>query len=474
MEMLSGSTIDEFLAATSLVWASFVVLIMIGLVFFIKFKERNDSIKRNKFFTLYILTLALNIFELYLNIVMKNNPSYEVIIYKTYVFLGMVWSIAIVFYTINYLNLGSFIKSKPMDIIKYSLIVVAAILCVVLNISSYRENSCKFYVLTGVLNTVYNIFNMVSSIIIVLIAMIYRKKLPKGFFVLCIYTFVVYLSILLFKNTSGYMVKESVVIYTLFLIIIFNTTSNQDKELVTKLSANRDNLLKINYKRNKLNNKIYCQFEQYINDLVLYNEDLYLTKERNKQIIQNDSIEIKNTTNEIKNFLYDSRDIYMYEVNELPLNMQYQIKTLTDYIYSVILPITRTRNIRFDILLNDNNNLTYIGDINKIGKMLVNTLLFIISKINNGSSITLAIASNKGHAKNIELNFAIKHNDRMTNIDFANLTLNDFAESNYRYNNDELKMIISNRLLEILNSKIDITSDEMNTIYSIKILQGLK
>ena len=474
MEMLSGSTIDEFLAATSLVWASFVVLIMIGLVFFIKFKERNDSIKRNKFFTLYILTLALNIFELYLNIVMKNNPSYEVIIYKTYVFLGMVWSIAIVFYTINYLNLGSFIKSKPMNIIKYSLMVVAAILCVVLNISSYRENSGKFYVLTGVLNTVYNIFNMVSSIIIVLIAMIYRKKLPKGFFVLCIYTFVVYLSILLFKNTSGYMVKESVVIYTLFLIIIFNTTSNQDKELVTKLSANRDNLLKINYKRNKLNNKIYCQFEQYINDLVLYNEDLYLTKERNKQIIQNDSIEIKNTTNEIKNFLYDSRDIYMYEVNELPLNMQYQIKTLTDYIYSVILPITRTRNIRFDILLNDNNNLTYIGDINKISKMLVNTLLFIISKINNGSSITLAIASNKGHAKNIELNFAIKHNDRMTNIDFANLTLNDFAESNYRYNNDELKMIISNRLLEILNSKIDITSDEMNTIYSIKILQGLK
>ena len=474
MEMLSGSTIDEFLAATSLVWASFVVLIMIGLVFFIKFKERNDSIKRNKFFTLYILTLALNIFELYLNIVMKNNPSYEVIIYKTYVFLGMVWSIAIVFYTINYLNLGSFIKSKPMDIIKYSLMVVAAILCVVLNISSYRENSGKFYVLTGVLNTVYNIFNMVSSIIIVLIAMIYRKKLPKGFFVLCIYTFVVYLSILLFKNTSGYMVKESVVIYTLFLIIIFNTTSNQDKELVTKLSANRDNLLKINYKRNKLNNKIYCQFEQYINDLVLYDEDLYLTKERNKQIIQNDSIEIKNTTNEIKNFLYDSRDIYMYEVNELPLNMQYQIKTLTDYIYSVILPITRTRNIRFDILLNDNNNLTYIGDINKISKMLVNTLLFIISKINNGSSITLAIASNKGHAKNIELNFAIKHNDRMANIDFANLTLNDFAESNYRYNNDELKMIISNRLLEILNSKIDITSDEMNTIYSIKILQGLK
>ncbi len=474
MEMLSGSTIDEFLAATSLVWASFVVLIMIGLVFFIKFKERNNSIKNNKFFTLYVLTLTLNIFELYLNIVMKNNPSYEVIIYKIYVFLGMVWSIAIVFYTISYLNVGSFIKSKPMSIIRYSLVAVAAILCIVLNISSYRENSGKFYVLTGVLNSVYNVFNMVSSIVIVLIALIYRKKLPRGFFALCIYTFVVYLSIILFKNTSGYMVKESVVIYTLFLIIIFNTTSNQDKELVTKLSANRDNLLKINYKRNKLNNKIYCQFEQYINDLVLYNEDLYLTKERNKQIIQNDSIEIKNTTNEIKNFLYDSRDIYMYEVNELPLKMQYQIKTLTDYIYSVILPITRTRNIRFDILLNDNNNLTYIGDINKIGKMLVNTLLFIISKINNGSSITLAIASNKGHAKNIELNFAIKHNDRMANIDFSNLTLNDFAESNYRYNNNELKMIISNRLLEILNSKIDITSDEMNTIYSIKILQGLK
>ena len=44
MDMLSGSQINSFLSATSLLWASSFVLIMVGLVFYIKYQERHDSI----------------------------------------------------------------------------------------------------------------------------------------------------------------------------------------------------------------------------------------------------------------------------------------------------------------------------------------------------------------------------------------------------------------------------------------------
>ena len=84
MEMLSGSQISSFLSATSLVWASSIVLLMIGLVFFIKYKERHDSISNSRFLVLYILTIVLNALEYVMNIVMEKNPPYEVYVYKLY------------------------------------------------------------------------------------------------------------------------------------------------------------------------------------------------------------------------------------------------------------------------------------------------------------------------------------------------------------------------------------------------------
>ena len=56
MEMLSGSQINSFLSATSLVWSSSIVLLMVGLVYFLKYKERHGSNKNSHFLVLYIFT----------------------------------------------------------------------------------------------------------------------------------------------------------------------------------------------------------------------------------------------------------------------------------------------------------------------------------------------------------------------------------------------------------------------------------
>ena len=65
-------------------------------------------------------------------------------------------------------------------------------------------------------------------------------------------------------------------------------------------------------------------------------------------------------------------------------------------------------------------------------------------------------------------------NNGITNADAAQLNINDFVDTNREFNDYNLKMIVSRRLIELLNSKIDVKTENNNTTYSFAIIQGFK
>ena len=473
MEMMSGSQINSFLSATSLIWASSIVLMMIGLVYFIKYKERHDSIKDYQFFIFYLITICLNIFEYVLNLVMQKNPSYETYIYKFYILLGFFWNISMIFYVVYYINPDSqkHILSKCA---KVFLIALAIISCMVFDIGTSLESNGKFYILVGELNTIYSACSITSFILLVIISVIYRKELPKGFCSLCILTFVLYALITVFKYFTGYVTKESVFVYSILVLIIFNTTSNQDKEIVHKLTEEKDRLANINVRRSKLINKISSQIDEPLNDLVLYNDELYLTKEINKELIINSSKEVNNISLELADYITNIKDVISIEANNNLTNRDYNIVSLTKYIYSQITPLARSKKISFSIDIVDKTLLNYVGDVNKIGKAITNILYNIINSDSENKDVNLTISSKKRDLKHIDLNFEIKNNDLANNDDLTKLKLNDFIESKSIFNKYDVKKIVSNEILDRLDSKIDMKKDDKNNIYSFSIIQGFK
>ena len=68
----------------------------------------------------------------------------------------------------------------------------------------------------------------------------------------------------------------------------------------------------------------------------------------------------------------------------------------------------------------------------------------------------------------------IKNSGNDTNIDLALLNVNDSVENNTKYDKYTLGMIVSNRILEILNTKMDLKVDDNSTIYSFSVIQGFK
>ncbi len=472
MEMMSGSQINSFLSATSLVWASSIVLMMVGLVYFIKWRESHDSIQNSQFLVLYLFTIALNILEYVMNFVMQTNPSYETIIYKSYILFGFLWNISIIFYMINYLN-PEISKSIVVKTIKILLFLAAIIVCIILDIDVTLESNGKFYVLVGILNTTYNISSIIANVVLLSIVLWFRKKMPNGFIILYIITFLIYIFMLIFKNTTGYIIKETVFIYSILLLVIFNTTSNQDKELVHRLTVSRENLTNLSNRRYLINNIISRRLGKSLNYMVLYNDDLYLSPERNRQTIQKDSTAINGATHETLDFINNIKDIYMIEANSIPVNNLYQLNVLTNYINAKIMPFVSSKKVSFNIVVEDNTLLNYIGDINKLEKAIINLLYNVINYSSEGQLITLNIAS-KHNSKNIELCFDIKNSANTINENLPKLNANDFLNLNKTISKYDLKMIISNKLLEILNSKINIKKEDNNTMYSFTVVQGYK
>ncbi len=475
MEMLSGSQIDSFLSATSLVWSSSIVLIMIGIVYFIKYRERHDSLKNSNFFLIYVLTVILNVFEYILNIVMQSNPSYELVIYKIYIAFGFFWNIAIVFYVINYVKTKKNSGFTISRIVNLALIIIAIILCIVLDIDVTLETNGKFYVLTGTLNDVYNISALVSNLILLIITFIFKKKMPKGFFALCILIFVIYISIFAFEYFTGYTMKESVFVYSLLLLVLFNTTSNQDKEIVNKLNMTKDALANINDKRSKLIGKISHELRQSVNDMVLYNYEIYLSKDKDRVLISNNSKEIESTTNDLVGYYDNVKDIFLIEADsKVPINGEYKLNILTNNIYNRILPLALSKKVNFNISVDEKTFLNYIGDANKIEKVVTNILYNAVNNTIEGGNVSLIISSSQNDFKSVILNITIANNGSLNNIDLASSTLNDFIESNNKYDQYSLRMVVSNRLLEILNSKINISTNSNNTTYSFSVMQGFR
>ena len=191
MDMLSGSQISSFLSATSLLWVSSIVLIMMGLVYFIKYRERHDSGRNTKFFLLYLFTIILNVLEYIMNIVMQTSPSYEIFIYKFYILIKFFWNISILFYVISYIRPSKNKIFSISSIIKVVMMLLAIACCVFLDIDVVLENNGKFYVLIGSLNEVYTYFALASNSFLLILVLWFHKKVPKGFCTLSVVTFLI-------------------------------------------------------------------------------------------------------------------------------------------------------------------------------------------------------------------------------------------------------------------------------------------
>lgn len=478
MKMFNGSNISFFTAASSFIWASLIVVIMIGLVYFIKYEERKDSFNNGHFLVLYIFTFILIILELLITLSSEkelrlfSNSDYYTILYKIYILVGFFWNISVIFYVINYVKSAK--KSLILITRLFNALLVIMAICCTIFLSVESETTSSFHILSGSLYTVYRWFAIVSNSILLIIIFIFRKKMPKNFLLLCAISFCIYISMVIFEQIIGYQVfKKAIFTYTLLLLVLFNTTSNQDKEVVNKLSIAKNSLINVNDRRSKLINKLSYDIKTSLNDIVLYNADMCIDKAHDKNQIRSDSIEIDNTTNYLLNYLNSAKDLFMIESNNIIVNVHYKLDILINNIYYRILPYAAAKKVNFKIYVEDKTFLNYVGDFNRIDKSLTNIIYNAIDNTIEGRNVYLTIGNKPYDLRNIELSFSIVNDGNVINLDFTKLTIDDFVNSSQLFDKNALKMIISNNLLGMMNSKIDIKTDEKNTTYSFAVIQGL-
>ena len=155
----------------------------------------------------------------------------------------------------------------------------------------------------------------------------------------------------------------------------------------------------------------------------------------------------------------------MIESNNIIVNVHYKLDILINNIYYRILPYAAAKKVNFKIYVEDKTFLNYVGDFNRIDKSLTNIIYNAIDNTIEGRNVYLTIGNKPYDLRNIELSFSIVNDGNVINLDYTKLTIDDFVNSSQLLDKNALKMIISNNLLGMMNSKIDIKTNEKNTTY---------
>lgn len=473
MEMLSGGSVSSFISATALIWAALIILIMIGIVYFLKEKKGNKDLDEKLFIALYFDTLFLNIFEFILYFVMQLDDSFfKTLCFKIYIFLGFLWSILILYYIISYLREINTKKAKYLYFGSFLILIfISIILCLVFPVEATLEIYGKFYTLTGTLNTIYNRFGIISNFILLVVVISNSKKISKSFVFLSIFIFAMYITNFALESIFGYNIKESIFIYSLLVLSLFNTIANQDEYILNDLNNVKNSLEKLNKVRDTIIYKLSYEMRNTLNNIVLNSDCLVLGNSINELELKDSCNEISNVGTSLYNYIDNIQAFSKMQNNDIVLDeCDFELKTLIDDISNYVLPVLNAHNIKLNCYYDQNLPIKYNGDYKKIEKMLINLILNSVND-NNSGVINLNINGIRLDNKNIELsillNCGIKYNDNLLSLE-----LSDLINSNDKLGSNILEIVLAKYYSKVLNCNISVSSNsESSASYEIKLNQ---
>lgn len=473
MEMFSGGSVDSFISATALVWAALIILIMVGIVYFSKEKERKNTISENAFVALYFTTLLLNILEFSLYFIMRMNDGFvKTLTSKVYVFVGFVWCIIVIFYIASYVAEAH--KRKVNNRWLYlalTLVILSLICCIIFPITVELEPYGKYYTLSGTLNTIYNRFGIISNFVLLIFTIRSYKTLSKTFTALALFIFAAYLTNFALEAILHYAIKESIFTYSLLVLSLFNTTANQDKQLLTDLNEAKITSEKLNRERDLTIYKFSNEIRSLLNSVIASSDDLILSNTVNSKELSENSYTIQINGIELSNYIDNILNLSKIQGNNTSLEVtDFELNTLINEINDVILPLTTSRRIEFKCMYENNLPTIYSGDYEKTKKLILNLIFNAVNNTTSGE-VNVFFRGKRLDTSNVEL-YIIVNGGVNNRDDILTLELSDLVEKEESINNSMLSMIVAKKYSELLNGELSISLDDENkTNYIFKINQ---
>ena len=453
-----------------LVFTIYGLVFMVLLLVTLFFKKRKKSLRTSMYSSLIVISILLALCECLSIFVLKKYPNNLNFIRITwnirnsfiFIYIYMfIYYFNVMIKSDKYDNFITLIFKNIVNLIIFVLFIIFIALYIYLwkfpgFTNEYMDFTGGIVVLVG----------LIIGFILCIVAffLTYKiRKINKNYFngfVLILILLLVVLPIQLFIKHVSFLP-----FLTMFIAyIIYYTIENPDLDLLNDLSTLKTNIdNSSNTKTDFLFNLSY-DLVSPLNSLVSLSQVLYDIEVDNDTLI-NDIYSVKY----LGNSLLESIDNILNMSDEKDINnKKYSLVELVNKINSFVVSKIGSKNISFQVSVNENINSNLIGDFNKINKILMNILSNSV-KYTDVGKIIFDVNFSVSKDNNIILNFKISDTGCGIKDEEKSFVFSDDSSFKSGYG-----LAISKKYIEAMNGNIRFESSYgAGTTFYIDIPQGI-
>ena len=469
---------SDFIITTGVAIVSIIYIILIFIMFILKGRtKRREGII---YFCLLIISfISLSSYILAGLAVTKGNDIY-LILSKSHIFFSIIWVLLFVQYIVfKYIDTNNVIDKKryliyvPMGI----MCVISFLLCSFLPIDFVCPEDGMPYLLTGILNTVYNIF-VISFFIFLTVVFIVKRKMLDKHFVTMIICSVLSLCIVVFSNyVFGFEISNKPLIIALFITFLYFTLESQDSNLLYEYNESTRKADESNKLKSEFIMNMSHQLRTPMNSILGFSDLILMDDNFTLESIKDDTNNIKVSSKKLLDLINSILDLSRIESNkEIVHSENYN---LDNVIYDISSSInSRMRdNLVFTINVDEICPNDLVGDGYKVFKILNIILNNAISYTEYGE-VSLNVSCIQIDSMNYEFTFLIKNTGHLMKHDDFNRNFEDLVkltnDTNGTISSESLNLIVAKGLVDIIGGSVEFINETgKGTQYIFKLKQKL-
>ncbi len=446
-------------------------------------KKKTGDIQTKVFAALLGLGITLTFCEMgyiYGLSVIDTNPKLTELTCRIYTIGDLIWINLLIYYLITLLEkYDDKEKERRHNLITFIILLVLAV--IIISISTilpfdYSSSKSGFYNFAGPGANIAYIDGAILLIIICIVMAFKGKTIPSNQKKPIYFTIALFILIIFPQIALGYDYNTITFMFAFMIATLYFTIESQDSKLIQELQVSKEKVTIADKAKTEFLINMSHEIRTPMSTILGFSEVLLNENPLTEEVAKRDTENIYEASSILAELIDSILDISALETNKEKIeNEKYNINTLMSNLEEETIA-KGNENIEYKTSINENIPPEFIGDDKKMHKIFSNIINYLLKSTPDGK-ITTAVDYKKMEKKNYQLLFNISSNNCYIPAEKLDIEFNDFVKFGEKkdssINNDDLKLIIAKRYINLLNGRIGFKMNNNHCECSIYFIQSI-